>query len=107
MEPLALDPFPVVGSFQKQIVADRHAVFGANPKWCAVTENTPLEVLEELAADVVLADRVDVPDWRDTYQTWMAYVPDELRQVWSSLSRETRLAIVVFCDELVSRENVE
>jgi len=72
-----------------------------------VTEHTPLAVLESLAADVVLADHIDSPDWRDTYQTWMAYVPDELRAAWPKLSRETRLAIVFFCDELVSREQIE
>ncbi len=72
-----------------------------------MTNSAPLAVLESLASDVVLGSCADSPAWSDTYQTWMAYVPDELRDVWPQLSRETRLAIVVFCDALVSRERIE
>ncbi len=71
------------------------------------TNGRAIEVLEHLVAKVPLADRVDAPDWRDTYQTWMAYVPESLRAVWSDLPRETRLAIVFFCEELLSCERVE
>ena len=70
-------------------------------------ESNTTKVLESLAADVALVAMIDGPNWNDAYQTWMAYVPGELRAVWPDLSRETRLAIAFFCDELVSREQVD
>jgi len=66
-----------------------------------------LVVLEQLAAKVPLSNRIDNPHWRDSYQTWMAYVPNEIREAWSDLPREAKLLAVIFCEELVSRERVD
>jgi hypothetical protein len=69
--------------------------------------DSPLRVLEHMAADVPLSELVDTPDWTDCGQTWMAYVPDELRLAWLELPREARLLAVILGNELLDRERWE
>lgn len=63
-----------------------------------------IETLNRLAADIPLAKSVESPDWRNSSQTWVAYVPKELHEVWADLPPEAKMMAVILGDELVSRE---
>lgn len=71
------------------------------------TNETGVDVLERLVANVADGNLIDSPDWSDCFQSWRAYIPPELRPLWGLLPREAKLIAAILGDELVERENLD
>jgi hypothetical protein len=67
-----------------------------------------LEVLRVLARDAEPhPGNLDKPDWSDCSQTWAAYVPEAVREVWSDLPAEAKLVAAILGEALVDRERFD